>query len=120
MKTDEVLTDVRFPLWNSRSGFAVHEFPRRHGDFAIAGALVAMQLDEQARVSRRAIGLLGLGSTPRRATAAQESIIGNSVNELVAGDIGQAAMTGLDDIPTDLQRSARLDPSRPGSSRGVK
>ena len=54
------------------------------------------------------------------ATAAEESIIGNSVNELVAGDIGQAAMTGLDDIPTDLQRSARLDPSRPGSSRGVK
>ena len=88
MKTDEVLTDVRFPVWNSRSGFAVREFPRRHGDFAIAGALVAMQLDEQARVSRRAIGMLGLGSAARRANAAEESIIGNSVNELVAGDIG--------------------------------
>jgi CO/xanthine dehydrogenase FAD-binding subunit len=37
MESDEVLTGVRFPLWNSRSGFSVHEFPRRHGDFAIAG-----------------------------------------------------------------------------------
>jgi aerobic carbon-monoxide dehydrogenase medium subunit len=106
MEPDEVLTGVRFPLWNSRSGFSVHEFARRHGDFAIAGALVAVQLDDQNRVSRCAIGLLGLGSTPRRATAAEQSAIGKPVNELAAEEIGQAAMTGLDDIPTDLQGSA--------------
>jgi carbon-monoxide dehydrogenase medium subunit len=84
----------------------VHDFSRRHGDFAIAGALVAVQLDEQDRVSRRAIGLLGLGSTPRPSRAAEVLIVGNPVNELVAEDIGQAAMTGLDDIPTNLQGSA--------------
>jgi aerobic carbon-monoxide dehydrogenase medium subunit len=78
--------------------------------------LVAMQVDEQDRVSRRVIGLLGLGSTPRRATAAEESIIGNPVNELVAEDIGRAAMTGLDDIPTDLQRCAS-ETSAPGFCR---
>jgi carbon-monoxide dehydrogenase medium subunit len=77
-----------------------------------------MQRDEQDRVPCRVIGLLGLGSPPRRATAAAESIIGNPVSEMVAEDIGQAAMTGLDDIPTDLQRSASVDPSRPGNSRG--
>jgi aerobic carbon-monoxide dehydrogenase medium subunit len=75
-----------------------------------------MQVDEQDRVSRRVIGLLGLGSTPRRATAAEESIIGNPVNELVAEDIGRAAMTGLDDIPTDLQRCAS-ETSAPGFCR---
>jgi carbon-monoxide dehydrogenase medium subunit len=106
MEPDEVLTGVRFPVWNSRSGFSVHEFSRRHGDFAIAGALVAVQLDDQDRVSRCAIGLLGLGSTPGRATAAEESVIGMLVNELAAEEIGQAAMTGLDEIPTDLQGSA--------------
>ena len=47
MESDEVLTGVRFPVWNSRSGFAVQEFSRRHGDFAIAGALVAVQLDDR-------------------------------------------------------------------------
>jgi carbon-monoxide dehydrogenase medium subunit len=106
MESDEVLTGVRFPVWNSRSGFSLHEFSRRHGDFAIAGALVAVQLDDQDRVSRCAIGLLGLGFTPRRATAAEESIIGRPVNELPAEEIGQAAMTGLDEVPTDLQGSA--------------
>ena len=105
MASDEVLTGVRFPVWNGRSGFSVHEFSRRHGDFAIAGALAGVQLDDQDRVSRCAIGLLGLGSTPRRAPAAEESIVGKPVSELVAAEIGQAAMTGLDDIPTDLQGS---------------
>ena len=109
MDSDEVLTGVRFPVWNGRSGFSVHEFARRHGDFAIAGALVAVQLDgpgDAARVSRCAIGLLGLGSTPRRATAAEEAVVGKPVGELTAEEIGRAAMTRLDDVPTDLQGSA--------------
>ncbi|MCV7076958.1 FAD binding domain-containing protein [Mycobacterium szulgai] len=106
MEPDELLTGVRFPVWNNRSGFAIQEFARRHGDYAIAGALVALSLDDQDRVSRCAIGLLGLGPTPRRATAAEEYAIGRPVGELAADEIGQAALGGLDDIPTDLQGSA--------------
>ncbi len=106
MDPDEVLTGVRFPLWHNRSGFSIHEFARRHGDYAIAGALVAVQLDDDDRVARCAIGLLGLGATPRRATAAEVAAIGRPVSELAAEDIGRAAMKGLDDVPTDLQGSA--------------
>ncbi|MGO9157432.1 FAD binding domain-containing protein [Mycobacterium sp.] len=108
MEPDEALTAVRFPLWGNRSGFAVHEFARRHGDYAIAGALVAVQLDDsdgQDRVLRCAIGLLGLGSTPRRATAAELAVVGKTVSEVSPDEIGQAAMTGLDDVPSDLQGS---------------
>jgi carbon-monoxide dehydrogenase medium subunit len=105
MEPDEVLTGVRFPLWGNRSGFAIHEFARRHGDYAIAGALVAVELDNDDRVSRCAIGLLGLGSTPRRALAAEEAVIGKSVSEVSPEEIGHAAMAGLDDIPEDLQGS---------------
>jgi carbon-monoxide dehydrogenase medium subunit len=106
MDSDEVLTGVRFPVRNGRSGFSIHEFARRHGDFAIAGALVAVQLDDADRVSRCAIGLLGLGSTVRRATAAETAVIGKPIGELAAEQIGRAAMTGLADVPTDLQGSA--------------
>jgi CO/xanthine dehydrogenase FAD-binding subunit len=106
MEPDEVLTGIRFPIWNGRSGFSVHEFARRHGDFAIAGALVAVQLDDGDRVSRCAIGLLGLGSTVRRAPAAEEAVVGKPIGELVPEEIGRAAMSGLDDVPTDLQGSA--------------
>ena len=51
LTSDEILTAVRFPVWGGRSGFAVEEFARRHGDFAIAGATVAVELDGDDRVS---------------------------------------------------------------------
>jgi carbon-monoxide dehydrogenase medium subunit len=105
LEPDEVLVGVRFPVWTGRCGFAVQEFARRHGDFAIAGATVGVELDDDDRVSRCGIGLLGLGSTPRRGSAAEEAVIGHPVADVTPEEIGDLAMTGLDDIPTDLQGS---------------
>jgi carbon-monoxide dehydrogenase medium subunit len=102
---DEVLTAVRFPVWSGRCGFAVQEYARRHGDFAIAGATVAVELDDDNRVIRCGIGLLGLGSTPERGTPAEGSVIGRSVSDLHADEIGALAMSGLHDVPADLQGS---------------
>ena len=62
---DELLVAVSFPVWTGRCGFAVRELARRHGDFAIAGAAVAVELDDEDRVKRCSIALLGLGSTAR-------------------------------------------------------
>jgi carbon-monoxide dehydrogenase medium subunit len=102
---DEVLTGVRFPVWAGRCGFAVQEFARRHGDFAIAGAVLAVELDGDDQVARCGIGLLGLGSTPRRALGAEAAVVGRPVGDVDADDVGRLAMTGLDDVPTDLQGS---------------
>lgn len=106
MEPDEILVGVRFPVWSGRCGFGVEEFARRHGDFAIAGAVAAVELDSDDRVRRSAIGLLGLSATPRRASAAEEAIAGRPVGDITAEDIGELAMSGLDDIPADLQGSA--------------
>lgn len=105
LRSDEILTAVRFPVWGPRSGFAVEEFARRHGDFAIAGAAVGVQI-EGDRVTRCGIGLLGLGSTPLRASAAEEAVVGRVVHAATADEIGRLAMSGLSDIPADLQGSA--------------
>ena len=106
LKSDEVLTAVAFPVWSGRCGFAVQEFARRHGDFAIAGATVAVELDDDDRVTRCGIGLLGLGSTPERGTPAEDAITGRPVTDVTADDIGALAMSGLQDVPADLQGSA--------------
>ena len=106
LQSDEVLTAVRFPVWGGRSGFAVEEFARRHGDFAIAGAAVAVELDSDDRIARCGIGLLGLGSTPLRGTAAEDAVVGRAVGEITAEEVGRLAIGGLDDIPADLQGSA--------------
>ncbi|MBE1550000.1 carbon-monoxide dehydrogenase medium subunit [Mycobacterium sp. OAS707] len=106
MASDEILTAVRFPVWGSRSGFAVEEFARRHGDFAIAGAAVAVQLDADNRVSRCGIGLLGLGSTPLRGSPAEQAVVGRPVDDITPDDVGRLAVSALTDIPADLQGSA--------------
>ncbi|MGV0716298.1 xanthine dehydrogenase family protein subunit M [Mycolicibacterium sp. XJ662] len=102
----EILTAVHFPVWGARSGFAMEEFVRRHGDFAIAGAAVAVELDDDNRVIRCGIGLLGLGSTPLRGTPAEEAITGRPVSDISADEIGELALSGIDEIPSDLQGSA--------------
>ena len=106
MAPGEVLTAVGFPVWGARSGFAVHEFARRHGDFAIAGATVATEVGDDDRVRRCAIGLMGLSSTPRRAFDAEQAVVGQKLSDVSAEELGQLAMRGLDDVPSDLQGSA--------------
>lgn len=106
LRPGEMLTAVRFPIWGGRCGFALEEFARRHGDFAIAGAAVAVELGDDDRVTRCGIGLLGLGSTPLRGSAAEEAVIGQPVGEISADEIGRLALAGLEDIPSDLQGSA--------------
>ncbi|NTY59451.1 FAD binding domain-containing protein [Mycolicibacterium sphagni] len=106
MEPDEILVGVRFPIWSGRCGFGVEEFARRHGDFAIAGAVAAIELDDDDRVRRSGIGLLGLSATPRRASAAEAAIAGRPIGDITAEEIGDLAMSGLDDIPADLQGSA--------------
>ena len=103
---DEILTGVRFPVWGGRSGFAVEEFARRHGDFAIAGATIGVQLDDDVKVVRCGIGLLGLGSTPLRGSVAEDAVVGRPVDAVTAEEVGRLAMSGLSDIPADLQGSA--------------
>jgi aerobic carbon-monoxide dehydrogenase medium subunit len=106
LRPDEILTAVRFPVWPGRCGFAVEEFARRHGDFAIAGATVGIELDTDDRISRCGIGLLGLGSTPKRAANAEDAVIGELASELTPKEIGELATAELDDVPADLQGSA--------------
>jgi carbon-monoxide dehydrogenase medium subunit len=102
LEADELLTGVRFPMWAGRCGFAVEEFARRHGDFAIAGATVAVELDDADRVVRCAIGLFGLGSTALRATEAEVAMTGQLISEVDRAEPGQLAMSSVTSAPTDL------------------
>ena len=105
LEPDEILVSVHFPVWSGRRGFAVREFARRHGDFAIAGAVVAVELDPDDRVQRCAIGLLGLGSTPLRATGAEEEATTSS-GDMAPDEVGRLAMSQLSEVPSDMHGSS--------------
>ena len=106
LAADEILTAVGFPAWSGRCGYSVQEFARRHGDFAIAGATVAVELDVSDTVTRCGIGLLGMGSTPERGSAAEQAVVGRAVGDIEAVELGRLAVADLGDVPADLQGTA--------------
>ncbi len=102
---DELTVAVRFPVWPSGAAFAVEEFARRSGDFAIAGAACAVVVTDGA-VSRCAIGLLGLASVPLRAEVAEGAVVGTAVADLDPAEIGRLATADLAP-PADIHASSR-------------
>lgn len=106
MAPDELLVGTRFPVWGGRCGFAVEELARRHGDYAIAGATVGIELDADDRVARCTIGLLAMAFTPMRARAAEAAATGAAIGDLDPDDVGQLAVADLTDVPSDLNGSA--------------
>jgi len=106
LEPDELLTSIRFPVCSGRRGFAIKEIARRHGDFAVAGAAVAVQLDARDRITRSAISLFGMGSTPLRAAAAEAGLAGASAGEVDPQETGHAAVAELDSVPSDLHGTA--------------
>lgn len=107
---DELLTGVSFPaavdIQGGRQGFAIEEFARRHGDFAVAGAAVAVGLDPGGQVSASGIGLFGLGPTAARAAAAEAAVLGGSAADIDPAEVGRAAVADLDSVPSDLHGTA--------------
>ena len=112
LEPDELLTAITFPVWEGRCGFAVQEFARRHGDFAIAGALIALQVDDGDKVSRCSIGLIGLGSTPERAHAAEEAALGTSIADIDADDRMTKLCQACRQHDADVSTADDCDPSR--------
>jgi carbon-monoxide dehydrogenase medium subunit len=103
----ELLTAVHFPVWAGQSGFAVEEVARRHGDFALTGAVCAIELDGTGPMIRRAaIGMLGMASTPLRATAAEHALSGTTPNSSDLEAVAHLAVQDLDP-PDDLHASAQ-------------
>jgi carbon-monoxide dehydrogenase medium subunit len=103
---EDLLVGARFPVWDGRCGFAVKEFARRHGDFAIAGAVVGVQLERDDRVSRCGIALFGMGPTPVRSQAAEQAVLGQVPVDHSADDVAHLAISDAHEPPEDLHGSA--------------
>ena len=104
--SDELLTGVHFPVWSARAGFAVEEVSRRLGDFALVGVACGVELGDGDAVTRAAIALLGMGSTPLRAGAAEAALVGSTATATDLAEIGQLAVRDLDP-PADIHASSR-------------
>jgi CO/xanthine dehydrogenase FAD-binding subunit len=78
---DEILRKIIFPVLQPSSGYAVEEIARRHGDFAVAGAVALVELDGAGNVADPRIALFGVAPTPVRARKVEQALIGRRPND---------------------------------------
>src|SRR3989442_6028558 len=71
LKSDEVLSEIRLPVMPMGAGFALEEFARRHGDFAIV-AIAAMVVPDATRCKQARLATAGARPGPARLPAAGE------------------------------------------------
>jgi len=67
---DEILTEVRFPVMPTGAGYAIEEFARRKGDFAIA-AIAVMLMRDGERCTTARLATAGIGPIPARLREAE-------------------------------------------------
>ena len=105
LQPDEVLVEVRLPAAGPGTRSAFVELARRHGDFALVGVALALELDD-ARACRTArVALVGVGPGPVRAAQAERCLAGRVVTGVVAREAAECAAKEIDP-PADLHATS--------------
>jgi aerobic carbon-monoxide dehydrogenase medium subunit len=105
LSPDEMLHKILLPPLKSSSGYALEEITRRHGDFAIAGVAVVVDLDESESIRDARIALFGVAPTAVRARAVEAALQGQKPD----ADVLRGAAALLSDIldpPSDIHASS--------------
>jgi aerobic carbon-monoxide dehydrogenase medium subunit len=80
LAADEMIAAVDLPIWRLGHGHGFHEFARRQGDFAIAGAAALLDVGADNVVRRSALALFGVAAAPLRVEAAETRLNGKPLD----------------------------------------
>ncbi|MCA3072220.1 MAG: xanthine dehydrogenase family protein subunit M [Rhodocyclaceae bacterium] len=105
LASDEILVGIRFPACPAgrRHGFA--EIARRHGDYAMLGVALSVDVDAASRISAARVVLFGAADLPIRASAVEAALIGEPAVPGLAERVAPLAADGLEPR-SDHQASA--------------
>jgi aerobic carbon-monoxide dehydrogenase medium subunit len=76
LQPGEVIVRIRLPVLGPRVGYAVEEFNRRAGDFAIVAAVAVVEVRPTGEIVRARVALAGVGSTPARLPSVEAELAG--------------------------------------------
>ena len=80
LQSDEMIAAVDLPIWPPGHGHGFHEFARRHGDFALAGAAALLDVGVGNVVRKAALALFGVAASPLRVDAAETRLNGRPLD----------------------------------------
>lgn len=96
LEPGELLIGIDLPPPALRTGWAFEEVARRHGDFALAGAAAAVELDTLGVCRSARVVLFGVGEGPVVSAAAGAGLAGARPDARTIGRAAQAAAAELD------------------------
>ena len=92
---DELVVAIDVPAPKPSTASAFVEYARRHGDFALGGAAVTLEMADDGVCRHASIALLSAGPRPVRATAAERLLEGTRPTETAIRAAAGAAIEGL-------------------------
>ncbi|HXG41939.1 MAG TPA: xanthine dehydrogenase family protein subunit M [Dehalococcoidia bacterium] len=103
----EVIAEVQVPRLAQDSGWGFVEFTRRHGDFAIAGAIAIVQQDGPV-VRNAEVTVFGVGPVPVVCQAASQALIGEQHGDTAVARAAEAVERDLQEVEviSDVHASA--------------
>ena len=103
---DELITEVRLPVWPEKRRWGFDEFALRRGDFALAGVAWFYDVDGgTGRAMNAHIGVIGACHRPHRLALAEGALNGRAVDEASIQSAARAAERAVDP-PEDLHAGA--------------
>jgi CO/xanthine dehydrogenase FAD-binding subunit len=100
------LTGVRFPVWRGgRIGVGFHEINARRSDFAFVSAAAQVEMGDDGRCSRVAIGVGAATDFPLRLDSAERALTGGTLADTAVTAALAAALADIDAL-ADLHASA--------------
>jgi carbon-monoxide dehydrogenase medium subunit len=106
LELNEVLTAIRIPRAQARSGGAHMKLSRRTNGLAMVGAAATVVLDENGHCVDVAVCLGGMGLTAIRAKAVERALRGKRIDDAAISQAAELAVEGTDP-PSDVHASAQ-------------
>lgn len=105
LRPDELITELRLPVWPAGRRWAFREFARRHGDFALAGVALFYDTEPDGRARDVHIGVIGACSRPHRLPSV-EALLNGRIIDAAAIEAAAKAASAAVDPPQDLHADA--------------
>jgi aerobic carbon-monoxide dehydrogenase medium subunit len=116
---DELVCEMRLQLPAGRYGSAFVEYARRHGDFAVAGVCVVLQVDSSDTVAHARVAVIGAAPAPVRCHRAEQALVGRRPSAATINEAGRLVPGELGGVGADDERAYRVHAATTLASRAL-
>jgi CO/xanthine dehydrogenase FAD-binding subunit len=104
LEPGEILTEIRVPELPAGSGWSFQELARRHGDFALVGAVATLRVEAGLCVDPRIV-VFGVADRAMRLGDAEGLATGEPAEEATFERVAERVAESIEDPPSDVHGS---------------